>query len=87
MLDARGKSRTGMERRATVYQLTNRLHDGRTVYVSADEIVTTVSTWLDELGAASPLVEDLAQAVRVGDWAKAHVLGDCLSVEVTAVAY
>jgi hypothetical protein len=72
------------KRTMTIYQLTDRLHDGRTVDVSADEIVTTVSGWLAELGAASPLVEDLARAVRVGDWLRAHSLGDYLSVEVTA---
>jgi hypothetical protein len=73
-----------MKRTMTIYQLTDRLHHGRTVDVSADEIVTTVSGWLAELGAASPLVEDLARAVRVGDWLRAHSLGDYLSVEVTA---
>lgn len=75
-----------MKRTVTIYQLTDRLHDGRTVHVSADEIVTTVSAWLAELGAASPLVEDLAQAVRVGDWPKTHSLGDYLSVQVAGVA-
>lgn len=83
MLEAQGKSHTDMKRRATVYQLTNRLRDGYTAYVSADEIVTTVSAWLDELGAASPLVEDLAHAVRAGDWPKAHALADYLSLEIT----
>jgi hypothetical protein len=71
-----------MKRTVTIYQLTDRLHDGRTVHVSADEIVTTVSAWLAELGAASPLVKDLAEAVRVGDWPKARSLGDYLSLEV-----
>ncbi|WP_419538292.1 hypothetical protein [Mycobacterium colombiense] len=70
-------------RTATRYQLTDRLHGERTVYVSVDEIVTTISGWLAELGVDSPLVEDLAHAVRVGDWWKAYRLGDCLSVEVT----
>ena len=71
-----------MKPTVTTYQLTDRLRDGHAVDVSADEIVTTVSGWLAELGAASPLVEDLAQAVRAGDWPKAHSLGDYLSVEV-----
>jgi hypothetical protein len=74
-----------VKRRAAVYQLTDRLHDGRTVYVSAGELVATVSAWLAELGATSPLVEDLAQAVCAGDWSKTHSLGDLLSVEVTGV--
>jgi hypothetical protein len=86
MLDVQGKSHTDTERRATVYQMTDRLRDRRTVFVSADEIVTTVSAWLDELGAASPLVEDLAHALRAGDWPKAHALGDYLSVEVAVAA-
>ncbi|ORB14660.1 hypothetical protein [Mycobacterium noviomagense] len=85
-LDAQGKSQAGGKRTATVYQLTDRLHDGHTVQVSEDDIVTTLSAWLAELGASSPLVEALAQAVRVGDWPKAYVLGDCLSVEITVVA-
>jgi hypothetical protein len=72
-----------MKRTVAIYQLTDRLHDGRTVHVSADEIATTVSGWLAELGAASPLVEDLAYAVRSGDWRKTHLLGDYLSVEVS----
>jgi len=29
----------------TAYQLTDRLHDGRIAYVSADGIVSTVSSW------------------------------------------
>jgi len=41
-----------------------------------------VSAWLAEVGAHSPLVDDLARAVRVGDWPAAHALGECLSVEV-----
>jgi hypothetical protein len=72
-----------MKRTAAIYQLSDRLHEGRTVHVPADEIATTVSGWLADLGAASPLVEDLAYAVRSGDWRTAHSLGDYLSVEVT----
>ena len=41
-----------------------------------------MSAWLAEVGAHSPLVDDLARAVRVGDWPAAHALGECLSVEV-----
>ena len=68
---------------AMIYQVTDRLHEGRTVYVSRNEIVTTVSTWLAELGAHSPLVEDLARAVGAGDWPAAYAIGDQLSVDVT----
>jgi hypothetical protein len=71
---------------ATTYQLTDRLHAGRTVRVSADGIFSAVSAWLSELGAYSPLVEDLARTVRSGDWSAAHAIADCLSVDVTVAA-
>jgi hypothetical protein len=67
---------------ARTYQLTDRLHAERTVCVSADGIVTTVSAWLAELGARSPLVEDLAQTVCRGDWSAAHAIADCLCIDV-----
>jgi len=35
----------------TIYQLTDRLHDGRIARVPGDEIADTVSRWLTELGA------------------------------------
>lgn len=70
----------------TAYQLTDRLHEGRTAYVSADEIVSAVSTWLAELGAHIPFVEDLARAVRNGDWVVAHPIADRLSVDVAVAA-
>jgi hypothetical protein len=61
-----------MSRRATrttaIYRVSDRLHEGRTVRVPAHEIATTVSAWLAELGARSPLVDDLARAVNAGDW-------------------
>jgi hypothetical protein len=50
-----------------------------------DEIAAAVSAWLAELGAHSPLVEDLARAARAGDWAVAHALGEHLSVRVTSL--
>jgi hypothetical protein len=71
---------------ATAYQLTDRLHEGRTVHVSADGIACTVSAWLAEVGANSPLVEDLAQTVAAGDWTAVHAIADLLSVEVTVAA-
>ena len=67
----------------TIYQVTDHLGDGRTVYVPADGIATTVSAWLAELGTHSPLVEDLARAARAGDWPAAHAIGEHLSVNVT----
>ena len=70
----------------TAYQLTDRLHEGRTAYVSPDGIVSAVSTWLAELGAYSPFVEDLARAVRNGDWVVAHSIADHLSVDVAVAA-
>ena len=72
------------QRRATttIYQLTDRLHNRHIARVPAHQITATVSAWLAELGAHSPLVDDLARAVRVGDWPAAHALGECLSVEV-----
>jgi hypothetical protein len=81
---------TGMYRRATrtssIYRVTDRLHQGRTVHVPAQEIATTVSAWLAELGARSPLVDDLARAVDAGDWPAALGIGDYLSVDVTVAA-
>jgi hypothetical protein len=70
----------------TIFQLTDRLHDGRTVRVQADQIAATVASWLAELGACSPLVEELSQAVRDGDWSATHGIADYLSVEVQVAA-
>jgi hypothetical protein len=72
--------------RTTLYQLTDRLNDGHTTRVPAHQIRATVSAWLAELGAHSPLVDELARAVRCGDWPAAHALGECLSVEVAVAA-
>ncbi|MCV7088760.1 hypothetical protein [Mycobacterium interjectum] len=71
---------------AIVYQLTDCLHDGHTARVAAAEIPATVSAWLDELGAHSPLVDDLERAVRGGDWAGACAIGDRLSVRVAVAS-
>ncbi len=68
----------------TTYQLSDRLHDGRTVRVPANQI--TVASWLAELGACSPLVELLSRAVRDGDWPVTHEIADYLSVEVQVAA-
>jgi hypothetical protein len=48
----------------TIYQVTDRLHDRRTVYMRGNEIAATISAWLAELGVDSPMAEDLADAVR-----------------------
>jgi hypothetical protein len=66
----------------TCYCLRDCLHDGRTVEVPAERIAVTVSAWLAELGATSPLAQELACAVRSGAWPNAHALAACLSVEV-----
>ncbi|MEB3981564.1 hypothetical protein OQ968_09835 [Mycobacterium sp. 663a-19] len=66
----------------TIYQLTDRLHDGHTARVPAHQITATVSTWLDELGAHSPLVDDLERAVRGGDWPTAYAISERLSVDI-----
>ncbi len=68
------------------YELVDRLHAGRAVRVPGDRIASVVSTWLAELGADSPLAEELARAARSGNWPAVHALGDCLSVEVLVAA-
>jgi hypothetical protein len=73
-------------RAVRTYRVVDRLHDGRAVDVPGTEIATIVSAWLAELGAHSPLVDDLAVAVRDGDWPAAYAIGDRLSVEVTVAA-
>lgn len=66
----------------TIYQVTDRLHDGHIARVPAHQITATVSGWLEELGVHSPLVDDLASAVCSGDWPAAHALGECLCIEI-----
>ncbi len=70
----------------TIYRVTDRLHEGRTVDVPCHQIVTTISAWLAELGTHSPLVEELARAVHVGDWPAAYAIGEYLSVDVSVAA-
>jgi hypothetical protein len=69
-----------------MYQLTDRLHNERTAHVSCDEIAATVSAWLAELGVQSPLVEELARAVRAGDCPAMYAIGECLSIDVSVAA-
>ncbi|MGH3957927.1 hypothetical protein [Mycobacterium sp.] len=70
----------------TIYQLTDRLHDGHTACVPGDEIATTISTWLAELNVHSSLADDLEHAVQTGDWPAAHAIGKHLSIDVTIAA-
>jgi hypothetical protein len=70
----------------TIYQVTDLLHREHTVRVPEDEIAATVSTWLAELDAHSPLATDLGQAVRAGDWPTVHAIGERLSVDVAVAA-
>jgi hypothetical protein len=71
---------------ANTYQLTDLLHNGRTMRVSAEGIVDTISDWLAELGVASPLVDELARTVRDDDWPAAHDIARRLSVDVSIAA-
>jgi hypothetical protein len=73
-------------RTSTTHRISDRLHDGRTVTVPGDQIATTVSVWLAELGAHSPLVEDLARAANAGDWPAIYAIGESLSVDVVVAA-
>jgi hypothetical protein len=70
-------------RMETLYRVTDRLHNGRTVQVPGRDIAAVVGVWLAELDAHSPLVEDLARAARGGDWTAAYAIGDLLSIDVT----
>lgn len=81
-----GELATHAKRAAPIYQITDRLLGGRSVHVPADGIVATVAAWLAELGAASPLVEDLADAARAGDWPTIHILSEVLSVDMAVAA-
>ena len=66
----------------TMYCVTDRLFNGRAVRVPGPKIAPIVSAWLAELGAHSPVVEDLARAACAGDWAAAYAVGDRSSVDV-----
>ncbi|MEY8017651.1 hypothetical protein [Mycobacterium servetii] len=69
-----------------MYRVPDRLHGERTVRLPAEGIAPMVSAWLAELGAHSPLVDDLAGAACAGNWALARAVGDQLSVEVVRAA-
>ena len=70
----------------TTYVLTNCLHDQSVLCTSVDEIISTVSGWLAELGVDTALAEDLGQTVRDGDWPAAHAIAERLSVEIAIAA-
>jgi hypothetical protein len=69
-----------------VYQVTDRLHDGRTVRVPGDRIACTVSAWMGELCVDSPLANDLASAVCSGGWPATYAIGERLSVDIAVAA-
>ncbi|WP_238994876.1 hypothetical protein [Mycolicibacterium chubuense] len=54
--------------------------------VTIEQISLTVSGWLAEIGTASPLAEELSQAVAAGDWQKVRRIAECLSVDVAEIA-
>lgn len=66
-----------------LYQVCDRLHEGRTVRVPAPEIAGTVAGWLADLGVHSPWVEQLASAVQAGDWGTVRTICEHLSVDIT----
>lgn len=72
----------GPQAQVSFYRVADRLHTGRTARVSVDAIGSTVGGWLAELGATSPMVDQLVSAVRCGDWPTAHALAEHLSIDV-----
>ena len=73
-------------RTSVLYQVADRLHQGRAVRVTSDGIGAAVSGSLADLDVASPRVDELAAAVRSGDWVVAHALEDLLAADVTIAA-
>jgi hypothetical protein len=69
-----------------MYHVTDLLHAGHAIDVPAHDIAPTLSTWLAALGAHTSLVEELARAVRAGDWPTTHAISDRLSVDITVAA-
>jgi hypothetical protein len=65
------------------YLVSSRLHAERAVHVAGHQIASTVSAWLAELGAHSPMVDDLARAIRAGDWPTVRGIGDYLSIDIS----
>lgn len=71
---------------AKTYDIVDRLHARRAAHVPVDLIAATVTSWLAELGAASPMAEDLARAAGAGNWPAVHAISDCLSLDLTVAA-
>jgi hypothetical protein len=69
-------------RDAPTFVVVDRLHGRRAVAVTGERIAATVSSWLAELDADSPLIDALASAVQRKDWPTVYALGARLSVEV-----
>jgi hypothetical protein len=59
-----------------MYHVTDLLHAGLAVDVPGLGIAPTLSMWLAELGAHTPVVEELARAVCAGDWPTTHAISD-----------
>ena len=59
------------------------MDESRTTYIRASELAATVTEWLAEVGACSPLVEDLAQELDANNWPAAHSISECLGIEVS----
>lgn len=68
-----------------IYQVTDRLHQEHKVTVPGEGIATAVSIWLAQLGAQSPIVDDLARAACAMDWPTVYSICDRLSVDVVVV--
>ena len=66
-----------------IYAVRHCVHGSRTIYIPASELAATVTEWLAEVGACSPLIEDLAQEVEANNWPAAHSISECLGIEVT----
>jgi hypothetical protein len=79
-------STTSHLRKATTYDIIDRLHARRAAHVPVNRIAATVSAWLAELGVDSPMAEDLARAARAGNWPAVHAISDLLSVDVLVAA-
>jgi hypothetical protein len=68
---------------ARIYAVRHRVDESRITYISAGELAATVTEWLAEVGACSPLVDDLAQELDANNWPAAHSISECLGIEVT----
>lgn len=81
-----GEHRRGRHASPTLYELTDRLHDGRTVRVPADRIEDVLASWLAEWDVRTPLVSELSSAVCTSDWPTVGDIADRLSVSIAIAA-